>query len=600
MPEHRGKKLETSPVSKIPDFDLAAAILQSSPIAAFAINSDHKVTYWNKALEELTGFKAAEMIGTGDYWKVLYPEKRDLICDLLIEGKAESADTAYPYLVKFKKSELLADAYEAVDFFPLVGKSGKWIRLTASLVRDQAGQVYGALETLEDITERMLAEELYTTLANNSPVGFFVAQDGKFVFTNAQFQKSTGYTADELNGRNVLSLVHSGDRATARRNAVDMLKGNRKAPYDFRMKTKQGQTRWIMETVTSIPFRGGKAVLGSYMDITEEKEWRTSLEELRTLETSILDAIPHAVLGLKERQIIFANNAVETVFGWKPNELIGKSTRVLYRSDQEYEQIASDFYPVLEERPTFMEEFPCRRKDGRDILCMVSTSRIGKSLKYRRIVATYEDITARKKAELDLKQSFERLQKGLEDTIQTIAMIVETRDPYTAGHQRQVDKLATAIAREMGLSEDKIRGIHTASVIHDIGKIYVPAEMLSKPGHLTNIEYDIMKTHPQVSYDILKRIEFPWPVAEIVYQHHERLNGSGYPKGLKDGQILPEAKILAVADVVESMASHRPYRPTIGMDKALAEINRNKGILYDPDVVDVCTKLFTEKGFKFD
>jgi len=336
------------------------------------------------------------------------------------------------------------------------------------------------------------------------------------------------------------------------------------------------------------------------MDVSEQKEWRSHIEELRTLEASILDAIPHAVLGLKDRQIIFANNAVETVFGWKPGELIGQNTRVLYRSDEEYEQIAADFYPVLEKESTFMEEFPCRRKDGRDIMCLVSTSRIGTSLKNRRIVATYEDITARKKAEMDLKRSFEKLQKGLEDTIQTIAMIVETRDPYTAGHQRQVDKLATAIAREMGLSEDRIHGIHTAAVIHDIGKIYVPAEMLSKPGHLTEIEYDIMKTHPQVSYDILRRIEFPWPVAEIVSQHHERLDGSGYPKGLKDGQILLEARILAVADVVESMASHRPYRPTVGMDKALAEINRNKGILYDPEVVDICTKLFTEKGFKFD
>lgn len=600
MQEFRGKNIESGVARNIPDYDLAASILQSSPIAVFALNTDHKVIFWNKALEELTGIKAADMIGTGEYWKVFYSDKRDLMADLIIEGMAEGADKANQHLAKFKKSVLLAEAYEAVDFFPLLGKGGKWLRVTASLIRDAAGRIYGALETLEDITERMLAEELYITLANNSPVGFFVAQDGKFIFTNSQFQKSTGYSADELIGRNVLSLVYSADRAAARRNAVDMLKGSRKAPYDFRIKTKQGQIRWIMETVTSIFYRGSKAVLGSYMDITEEKEWRTSLEELMTLETSILDAIPHAVLGLKERQIIFANNAVETVFGWKPQELIGKSTRILYRSDQEYEQIASDFYPVLEERPTFMEEFPCRRKDGRDILCMVSTSRIGKTLKQRRIVATYEDITARKKAEIELKQSFERLQKGLEDTIQTIAMIVETRDPYTAGHQRQVDKLATAIAREMGLSEDKIRGIHTAAVIHDIGKIYVPAEMLSKPGHLTNIEYDIMKTHPQVSYDILKRIEFPWPVADIVYQHHERLNGSGYPKGLKDGQILTEAKILAVADVVESMASHRPYRPTIGMDKALAEINRNKGILYDPEVVDVCTKLFTEKGFKFD
>ena len=231
---------------------------------------------------------------------------------------------------------------------------------------------------------------------------------------------------------------------------------------------------------------------------------------------------------------------------------------------------------------------------------MVSTSLIGSSLKNRSIVATYEYITARKKAETDLKQSFEKVQKGLEDTIQTIAMIVQTRDPYTAGHQRQVDKLAAAIGREMGLSEDRIKGIRAAALLHDIGKIYVPAEMLSRPGHLTETEYDIMKKHPQVSFDILSMIEFPWPVAEIVSQHHERLNWSGYPGGLKGAEILLEARILAVADVVESMASHRPYRPTVGMDKALAEINGNKGTLYDPEVVDVCTRLLTEKGFKFD
>ena len=583
---------------QIRDLKLLRAILQGSPVPAFAINRQHKVIFWNRALEELTGIKAAEMLGTGKYWRLFFQEKQEFMADLLIDGRAEQAIHSHPLM--FKKSKLISEAYEATNFFPDIGKGGKWLRVTASLLRNDNGEIIGALETIEDVTERGLAEELYEKLANNSPVGIFVAQDGKFIFTNAQFQKSTGYSMDDLAGHNVLSIVHSGDRAAARKNAVEMLKGGRVAPYEFRIKTKQGDTRWIMETVTSIPFRGEKAVLGSYMDITEQKEWRSSIEELETLEASILDAIPHAVLGLKDRRIIFANNAVANVFGWDPGELIGKSTRVLYRSDEEYEQIAGDFYPALEKSPTFMEEFPCRRKDGRDIVCMVSTSRIGSSLKNRSIVATYEDITARKKAETDLKQSFEKVQKGLEDTIQTIAMIVQTRDPYTAGHQRQVDKLATAIAREMGLSEDRIKGIRTAALLHDIGKIYVPAEMLSRPGHLTESEYDIMKKHPQVSFDILSMIEFPWPVAEIVSQHHERLNGSGYPGGLKGAEILLEARILAVADVVESMASHRPYRPTVGMDKALAEINDNKGTLYDPEVVDVCTRLLTEKGFKFD
>ena len=583
---------------QIRDLKLLRSILQGSPVPAFAINRQHKVIFWNRALEELTGIKAAEMLGTGKYWRLFFQEKQEFMADLLIDGRADQAIHSHPLM--FKKSKLISEAYEATNFFPDIGKGGKWLRVTASLLRNDNGEIIGALETIEDVTERGLAEELYEKLANNSPVGIFVAQDGKFIFTNAQFQKSTGYSLDELAGHNVLSIVHSGDRAAARKNAVEMLKGGRVAPYEFRIKTKQGDTRWIMETVTSIPFRGGKAVLGSYMDITEQKEWRSSIEELETLEASILDAIPHAVLGLKDRRIIFANNAVATVFGWDPGELIGKSTRVLYRSDEEYEQIAGDFYPALEKSPTFMEEFPCRRKDGRDIVCMVSTSRIGSSLKNRSIVATYEDITARKKAETDLKQSFEKVQKGLEDTIQTIAMIVQTRDPYTAGHQRQVDKLATAIAREMGLSEDRIKGIRTAALLHDIGKIYVPAEMLSRPGHLSESEYDIMKKHPQVSFDILSMIEFPWPVAEIVSQHHERLNGSGYPGGLKGAEILLEARILAVADVVESMASHRPYRPTVGMDKALAEINDNKGTLYDPEVVDVCTRLLTEKGFKFD
>jgi PAS domain S-box-containing protein/putative nucleotidyltransferase with HDIG domain len=730
---------------------------------------------------------------------------------------------------------------------------------------------------------------LYRSLADTSPVGVFFLVGGKFHFLNARFEQSTGYRSDELIGKDSLVIVHPDDRERVRRDAVEMLRGRRSAPYEFRAVRKDGQIRWILGTVAPVTFRGARAVHGSYMDITEQKETRQRLEEMETLEASILDALPVAVLVLRERRILFANRAVETIFGWKPEELTGRGTRVLYRSDAEYEEIGRHFYPVLERQRTFSEEFPCRHRDGRDILCFVSTSRIGATLQEKGIVATYEDITERKRAEADLResekrlhsiiegspiatfvigrdhrvlywnraleelsgiraadvvgtdghwrafypvkrpcmadllvdqafesiaawyaarcspsklleeayeatdffpalgrggkwlrftaaairdsagslvgametlediterkdaegalkeseerlraileglptptfvidgnhrvigwnraleeltgvqgdhvigtsrhtdifygsshptvadilaretedpaaeiekwyggdyrrsglldeafeatgpfafpgrdekwlhftaaavrdrkgdvfgavetmtdisalkraeeelrQSVERLRKVMSGTIRAIDLIVETRDPYTAGHQHQVARLASALARELNLPEDTAEAIYVAASIHDLGKIYVPAEILSKPGHISDIERGIIRTHPQVGFDILKSIDFPWPIAEIVLQHHERLNGSGYPRGLKDGEIRIEAKIIGLADVVESMGSHRPYRPTLGMDKALAEIRRNRGILYAPEVVDACLALIGENRFAFE
>lgn len=211
-----------------------------------------------------------------------------------------------------------------------------------------------------------------------------------------------------------------------------------------------------------------------------------------------------------------------------------------------------------------------------------------------------QDITKRKQAEWEIQQGYKELQKAMEGTINIIAKIIETRDPYTAGHQQRVSKLATSIAQVMILSEDKIEGIRITALIHDIGKISIPAEILSKPSKLNETEFGLIKNHPKIGYDILRKIDFPWPVAQIVLQHHERLDGSGYPNNLKCDKILPEAKILGVADVVEAMSSHRPYRPAKGVDEALKEITNNKGILYDPEVVDACLKLFKEKEFKFE
>ena len=239
----------------------------------------------------------------------------------------------------------------------------------------------------------------------------------------------------------------------------------------------------------------------------------------------------------------------------------------------------------------------CIRLKVTDYVLKDKLFRLGPVVK--RALEEAEEHRERKQAEKELKQSYEKLQKIMEGTINTIAKIVETRDPYTAGHQLKVSKLSTSIAQEMRLSSDKIEGIRVAGLVHDIGKVSIPAEILSKPSKLNEIEYSLIKDHPQIGYEILKSIEFPWPIAQIVLQHHERMDGSGYPRGSKNDEILIEARIIGVADVVEAMSSHRPYRPTLGIDKALEEILKNKGILYDPEAVVACIKLFREKDFKF-
>ncbi len=199
-----------------------------------------------------------------------------------------------------------------------------------------------------------------------------------------------------------------------------------------------------------------------------------------------------------------------------------------------------------------------------------------------------------KAAQAELQESSDRLRKTMGGIIQAMSLTIEKRDPYTAGHQRRVTRLCRVIATIMGFSWERIQGFRMAAVIHDLGKIQVPAEILSKPGKLTENEFGIIKTHPQIGFDILKGIEFSWPIAQIVYQHHERMDGSGYPRGLAGEDILSEARILAVADVVEAMSSHRPYRPALGPERAIDEIRQQRGILYDAEAVDACLKAIDE------
>jgi HD-GYP domain-containing protein (c-di-GMP phosphodiesterase class II) len=209
-----------------------------------------------------------------------------------------------------------------------------------------------------------------------------------------------------------------------------------------------------------------------------------------------------------------------------------------------------------------------------------------------------EIVTAKKMALAALKASLE-LEKSLEESIKSIAYTAESRDEYTAGHMKRVGQLSSAIARELGLPEDTIHGIELASTIHDVGKIAIPVEILTKPGKLSKIEMMLVQTHVEAGYDIIKNIEFPWPIARMILEHHERIDGSGYPQGLKGDEMLLGSRIIAVSDVIEAMSTHRPYRFVLGIDAALAEIKQHRGKLYDAQVVDACLKLFAEKRFAF-
>jgi len=335
-------------------------------------------------------------------------------------------------------------------------------------------------------------------------------------------------------------------------------------------------------------------------DITDrrrmEDELRNSAQKYRTILEDMNDM--YYELDLKGNMTFF-NKALLSLTARSPEELQGMNFRDYMSSEgsEDALKIFGEIYKTGKPR-LFVNEIVTKTGEVKyfesqaGLLLDENKQPIG----FRGIA---RDITDRKKAQDERDQVLARLRKTLGTMIQAMSAAVEARDPYTSGHQRRVAALARSIAEEMNLSRDQIEGIRMAASIHDMGKISIPAEILSMPRKLSKLEFDLVKTHSQAGHDIIKDIDFPWPIANIILQHHERINGSGYPHGLRGDNILLEARILAVADVVETMASYRPYRPALGLDTALEEITRNKNILYDGEVVEACLKIFREKKYEF-
>ncbi|MBU1056223.1 MAG: transporter substrate-binding domain-containing protein [Proteobacteria bacterium] len=370
-------------------------------------------------------------------------------------------------------------------------------------------------------------------------------------------------------------------------------------PIEYRVKCKNGEERTVIISGTII----GDNFLAAFFDITERKLAEDSLLENEKKYRLIADNSNDWIyLIYPDGKFKYVSPSSERFTGYASEEFINNQQLfmdIIHPDDKEH--IKSHFEFIKENTTDHDLEFRIITKEGElrwiRHSCLPVYNDEGQ---YVGRSGTNREITNRKLSEEQLKQTHESLRMAFNTTIQVMVSAVEVRDPYTAGHQIRTANVACAIAKEMGFSKEKIENIRIAGSIHDIGKLSIPSEILSKPSKLSEIEFSLIKTHSRSGYEILKDVESSWPLAEIVYQHHERIDGSGYPRNLKGDEILIEARILAVADVIEAMASHRPYRPGLGIDSALDEIEKNKGIFYDKAAADACLRLFREKGFQIE
>lgn len=479
------------------------------------------------------------------------------------------------------------------------------------LLKELAGDISVGIEKIraqnaQKRTEQQLrkSEEGYRAVFENSGAATqIVGNDGTVLLVNQEFERLSGYSKSDVEGKRKWTQFAHPDDLEKRTRYRDLRRIDRNsAPksYETRFIGRNGNEKDTLFTVDIVP--GSKQSVASYIDITElkqaEEALRQSEEKLRLMFNSVTDGITVTDLKGNIEQV---NEAVVLIHGYQDKkDLTGRNALNLI-AKKEQSRAMDYLRRTLETGASGTIEYTLLRADGSEFPGELSAALLkDASSDASGFIAITRDISERKKAEQEQKSSTDRLLAAMQATIQAMTMTTEKRDPYTAGHQRRVSDLACAIAEEMGLTKDQIEGIRMTGLVHDMGKISVPAEILSKPGSLIDVEYSMIQLHPQAGYDILKSIEFPWPIAETILQHHERLDGSGYPRNLSGEDILPEARILAVADVIEAMASHRPYRPALGITKALAEISKKSGILYDANVVTACLRLFKGKRYRLD
>ncbi len=603
------------------------------------IDQDGLLTYWNRAAERLFGYSREEVLNR-DMHQLLAPSRH---LDAYRQGWAE-----------FRRSGTGKVIGQTMEM-QAINKAGQEFPVELSISAASIKRTWHSVGIVRDISDRRRAEAMrneYAAIVEYSDDGIFgTTLDGTITSWNKGAERIYGYSAGEMIGQRVSILA-----APERLDEIEvflrrMHSGESITHYETQCLCKDGRIIDVWLTVSAIRDANGTPVATSSIvrDVTERKAGERALQRsnrfLKTLsrcnETLIHATDQYALLnqmcrvvvegggflmawvGLvqhdAERSILpvakFGQHAADYVdqlqLTWADTARGGGPTGRAVRTGQI--QSTPDMLTAPEYALWHDLTVRCGYRSSVALPLTVDDTMIGTLNIYSGEVATFSQeevgILAELAADLAFgiatirmrnasEESARRLGKSLEDTIQAIAATIEARDPYTAGHQKRVAQLAVAIARTMGLEESRVIGIERGAVIHDIGKIYVPSEILSRPGRLGPHEFGLIEAHPQVGYDIVKDIDFPWPIGLMILQHHERLDGRGYPNGLKGEEISLEARIIAVADVIDAMVSHRPYRPALGIDQALAEICENSGRLYDPAVVAACVKLF-EQNYVF-
>ncbi len=371
-----------------------------------------------------------------------------------------------------------------------------------------------------------------------------------------------------------------------------------RAKAEYRIVRPGGEVRWVRDSATLMRDEAGRPVRldGVVSDITESKQAAQALAESEQQFRGIVEQSIAGLAIVQDGKLVYVNRRCAQILGYaSADEVVGLDPLSLI-PESDRARVAQGLREEWRGADSIKGSTPVLRKDG--VLIEIGAHATRSTYHGRpAIISLVQDISEKARADAQIQRYTEQLQSAFMRTVEVAMNLSELRDPYTAGHERRVAEIAVAIGAEMGFDAQRQEGLRVAGYLHDVGKISIPAELLSKPGRLSPVEFSLIKGHPEQGFEVLKNVEFPWPVAQVALQHHERVDGSGYPAGLKGDDILLEARIMAVADVMEAMSSHRPYRAGLGIENTLAEIERGRGTAYDAGVADACLRLFREKHF---